>query len=336
MSHPKKTPIALFVYNRPRHTYRALQAIARCDRLDECQLHIFCDGPRSEVAVGAVEKTRKVAREWGHALGARIVEQSSNLGIGQSIVGEVTTLCREYGQAIVLEDDLVVSPDFLDFMLQSLDRYSNTENVYQISGHMFPVKHATKLDAMFLPYVSSWGWATWERAWHAFSWDLNGIDKMLVDERMRQRFDLGGAYHYTDLLQQQCLLDAKRRDWDIHWYWTIYCEGGLILHPRRSLTWNGGFDGSGVHCGAGGFMQPAQEVFMNKVLGSQLKLPSDAQLDQDGLGRVIEHLHSCSGSQLRSGRLLVSLISTWLRWGRRLFLRDLWSHEATLQQYGEI
>ena len=40
------TPIALFTYNRAEHTERVLNSLANCARLDECELHIYCDAPK--------------------------------------------------------------------------------------------------------------------------------------------------------------------------------------------------------------------------------------------------------------------------------------------------
>jgi len=40
------TPVAVFAYNRPAHVALALGSLTRCDRLDACTVHVFCDGPK--------------------------------------------------------------------------------------------------------------------------------------------------------------------------------------------------------------------------------------------------------------------------------------------------
>jgi hypothetical protein len=37
--------------------------------------------------------------------------------------------------------------------------------------------------------------------------------------------------------------------WAIRWYGSLWMQGGLALHPGRSLVRNIGFDGSGAHSG---------------------------------------------------------------------------------------
>ncbi|MEQ1861192.1 MAG: methyltransferase domain-containing protein [Chthoniobacteraceae bacterium] len=229
-----KTPVAVFAYRRPRHLEQTLAALAKCHRLDECEVIIFCDGGDD------VEATRQVARAWAARHSARVVEREKNHGLARSIVGEVSTLCASHGRVIVLEDDLVVAPDFLRFMLDALDRYADCTDVLQVSGYMFPVEHTT--DAFFLPLTTTWGWATWARAWERFAWEPSVA---LRDPATRSRFNLDDSYDYARLLEER--LRGGNDSWGVLWQWALFASGGLALHPRSSLVRNIGFDGSGTH-----------------------------------------------------------------------------------------
>jgi GT2 family glycosyltransferase len=242
-----KTPIALFVYNRPAHARLVFESLSRCQRLDECALRIYCDGQKGSVDAESVAAAREVAHEWAMRLGAEVVERETNLGLARSIVTAVTELCESHGRVIVLEDDLALSPSFLDYMLQALDRYADESNVYQISGYMFPIEHPVKPDAFFLPLTTTWGWATWARAWRVFNWDASDAVEKLKDPQLRRRFDLDGSYPYSRMLEQR--LKNENDSWGILFWWSVFKAGGLALHPRESLVWLGGFDRSGTHCG---------------------------------------------------------------------------------------
>ncbi len=147
---------------------------------------------------------------------------------------------------IVLEDDLILHPFFLDFMLQSLDRYANDECVAQVAGFTFPIKMPAKPDAFFLPLTTSWGWATWQRAWKLFSWETESALQMLeADPHMRTRFDLDGAYRYSNMLHLAA--EGKVDSWAIRWYWQTFSANKLTLYPRRSLVWQNGFDEFATH-----------------------------------------------------------------------------------------
>jgi hypothetical protein len=240
-----KTPIALFAYNRPKHLQAALQALADCQRLDECHLVIFCDGAKTPQDIAKIEAARRVAEEWAARLGGEVITRNENLGLARSIVTGVTSLCEQFGRVIVLEDDLVVAPGFLCFMLEALDRYRDNSRVYQISGYIFPIPDAPEADAVFLPLTTTWGWATWERAWRVFDWNATGALEQLSDSRLRSRFDLEGAYPFSAMLEQR--LGRQLDSWGILWWWAVFKWGGVVLYPPHSLVRNIGFDGSGIH-----------------------------------------------------------------------------------------
>lgn len=243
----KKTPIALFLYNRSEHANLALESLSRCRRLDECLLRIYCDGPKRPEHLAGVTAARNVAREWAAKLGGELVERETNLGLARSIVEGVSELCDTHGRVIVLEDDFILSPSFLDYMLRALDRYADEPNVYQVSGYMFPVEHPAGVDAFFLPLTTTWGWATWQRAWRIFDWDPSDAVEKLKDRKLRQKFDLDGSYPYSEMLQQKMI--GENDSWGVLFLWAVFRAGGLVLHPRESFVLVGGFDGSGTHCG---------------------------------------------------------------------------------------
>lgn len=294
---PKRTPVALFTYNRPKHTSRVIETLSRCARFDECRLHIYCDGPNSLDQTAAVEASRRVVRDRAGRLDAKVIERETNVGLARSIVDGVTELCEEYGRVIVVEDDLVVSPDFLDYMLQGLDRYEEEANVYQISGHMFQVTHRAGTDAIFVPFPVTWGWATWKRAWRVFDWEAQGALDTLADPLTRRRFDLDDAYPYSSMLEQR--LAGLNQSWGILWVWSVFKVDGLVLHPRRSLVWVGGSgaDGPGTHCrDVSELPQDPQELFMEARLVLPLTFPQQIIPDDVAFNRMKaflrKHRHS--------------------------------------------
>jgi len=292
------TPVALFAYNRPAHTAAALEALARCERLTECRVHVFCDGSKGPGDAAAVAATRKVVRDRAEVLNAAVVEREANLGCAASIVTGVSDLCTAHGRVIVVEDDLVVAPDFVDYMLRALERYEGVEEVFQVSGFMYPVAHPEAPDAFFLPLTTAWGWATWARAWKAFDRHPAGAAEALRDPETRRRFDLGGAYPYAAMLEARL---ADRNDaWDILWWWAVFRANGLVLHPRRSLVWVGGMDGTGTHFGTGDPLgQPPVEGFREPALSGAPRFPERVAADPEAFARVTAYLDERFGEGSR-------------------------------------
>lgn len=242
-----KTPLALFTYNRPYHTRRALESLTRCNRIEECKIFIYCDGPKHSDDMNNIIASQQVVQNFAEKLGANIIIQEKNIGLAHSIVSGVSDLCERFGRVIVIEDDLVVSPSFIDYMLQALDRYQDEEHVYQISGFLFPIDASKHQDTFFLPFITTWGWATWNRAWKSFDWNATGYEKLFSDKKMSKQFNLDNSYPYCDMLLDR--FSGKNESWGILWWYAVFSVGGLVLYPGRTLVNNCGFDGTGTHCG---------------------------------------------------------------------------------------
>jgi hypothetical protein len=286
----QKTPIALFIYNRPAHTRVVLESLSRCRRLDECSLKIYCDGPKRAEDTAAVNEAREVAREWAARFDAELIERDSNLGLARSVVNGVSELCDTHGRVIVIEDDFALSPAFLDYMLSALDRYEDEPNVYQICGYMFPIRHAPQPDAFFLPLTTTWGWATWSRAWRVFDWRPADAES-LRDPEVRRRFNLNNAYPYAEMLERK--LNGENDSWGILFWWAVFRANGLVLHPRKSLVWNGGFDASGTHCGDQAWTSQAlSEIASDQWTTKPFQFPEQVATDELAFGKVIRHLRA--------------------------------------------
>lgn len=238
-------PIAVFAYKRPEHLQRALEALHRDPLFGRSPVHIYCDGARSEAETERVRQTRDIARRFA-TQHTRLVFREQNLGLRKSIVSGVSELTEDQGRVIVVEDDLVVGDQFLSFMNAALDRYADNDQIEQVSGHQFPVSVPAGGTPLFLPFTTTWGWATWKRAWRHFGASAEGYDELCNDRALRRRFDLDGSYPYFRMLQKQ---QAGEIDsWGILWYLTMFRRQRLAVFPRQSLVRNEGFDGTGTHC----------------------------------------------------------------------------------------
>jgi hypothetical protein len=237
-------PIALFVYKRPEHALRAATSLLACDDFDESPMYVFADGPKSEAEGPAVQETRAAMREL---LGTRatFVEQERNRGLAQSIIAGTTELCERHGKAIVVEDDLLVARAFVRFLNEGLERFRNEPRVMQVAGHIPNVPSlADQREALFLPMTSSFGWATWKRAWDLFDPAATGWRERLTGQEVT-RFNLGGQYDYARMLENQMTRGID--SWAIRWYYSVFANDGLVLYPPRALAVNTGQDGSGTH-----------------------------------------------------------------------------------------
>lgn len=240
-----KAPIAFFAYNRPWHAEKSLESLSQCEGAKESALYIFCDGTKREEDVRAVEEVRKLVRSYEWCGSVNIIERDKNIGLASSIISGVTELCNKYGRVIVLEDDLVLSPQFLNYMNDALEIYKNIPKVMHISGYMFPVNDRLP-ETFFYRSASCWGWATWARAWEKLALDADNLLLQLKNTNLRYEFDIKGSNDFYDTLVDNAT--GKIKTWAIYWYASVFLAGGLCLHPGESLVNNIGHDNTGTNC----------------------------------------------------------------------------------------
>lgn len=271
-------PIALFVYKRPVHTLQTLRSLASNEEFQSSPLFIYCDGERRDDETNQVEETRCLVRDWSHS-NKTIIERDRNWGLADSIIAGVTELCDRFGRVIVVEDDLIVSPVFLNYMNTALERYENEPKVMQISGHMYPVAISAKCDTVMLPITTSWGWATWNRAWHYFDSTMSGYVKLKTDKLLRRKFDLYGAYPYYRMLKRQS--EGKVDSWAIRWYLSVFFQNGLVLFPRCSLVRHDGYDETATHA------TRREQVVVKKIWMDRINDYSIVASDKEAFNSVI-------------------------------------------------
>jgi hypothetical protein len=237
------SPIAIFAYNRPGHLERLIDSLLQNELHARSEIVVFCDGPRHQQDRDAVAQTRRVAHG---RLGsrARIVERETNQGLARSIIGGVTELCQRFGSAIVLEDDLVLHSGCLGFLNAALRRFADDARVLHVNAYRYPIPPASA--PSFSRLTSSWGWATWQRAWMKFEPDADALQHRIRKAGLIGALDFDGAFPFYRMLQNQAR--GKLDSWAIRWYASSLLAGGLAISPNVSQVSNHGFDSTGVHC----------------------------------------------------------------------------------------
>ena len=246
-------PIALFVYNRPDHTRRTLKFLQQNLLADESRLFVFSDAAARPADQDKVSEVRDLLTVLSGFKNVEIIERKSNLGLAQSIIDGVSRLVTEYGKVIVFEDDLVSSPYTLRYFNDALTRYQDEEEVMHIGAYMYPIQNLAKAgnpkclpETFFYRAATSWGWATWQRAWNNFEPDIDLLMSRF-DSRMINDFSIDGYMNFWKQMNE--FKTGKNNSWAIRWYASIFLRKGLTLNPSVSMINNIGHDGTGVHSG---------------------------------------------------------------------------------------
>ena len=239
-------PVALFAYRRPDHLQRTIDSLAACPEATATHLDVFADGAKDTSDAEDVRAVRAgIAGITGFA-SVTAIERPENLGLAENVISGVTSVLHENERVIVVEDDMVVSPDFLAYMNQALDMYAHDQQVASIHGYVYATREALP-DYFFLRGADCWGWATWRRGWALFEPDGQRLLDRLEATGSTREFDIDGAFPYSDMLRDQ--IAGRNDSWAVRWYASAFLAGALTLYPGRSLVANIGLDGSGTHFG---------------------------------------------------------------------------------------
>lgn len=240
-------PIIIFTYRRViNETIDTLCANTLAIHSD---LYIFSDGNKNEKDLADVEEVRKYLQAIEGFKSITIIESPENKGLANSIIDGVSSVVDKYGKVIVLEDDLLVSSDFLEYMNDALNFYESDKKIWSISGYgpNLPCLENYNDDLYLSPRGSSWGWSTWQNRWNKVDWKIKDFDNLKQDKRLQKKFNLAGNDMYKMLeLQMLGAIDS----WAIRNFYNQFKHAGYTIYPKKSKIINNGFnDDKGVHTG---------------------------------------------------------------------------------------
>jgi hypothetical protein len=234
----------------------------------ESYLFIYADGAKDSTQQEAVNEVRNYIRTIQGFKQTTLIERSENWGLARNIIDGVTTQVNRYGKVIVLEDDLVVAPYFLQFMNDALEVYKDEPKVGHIQACDF-TQDSSLPTTFLIKWTGSWGWATWDRAWKYFNPNGKELLQELEERKHTRVFDFNGKYGFTRMLRRQ--IEGKNNSWAIRWNASLFLKDILSLNVGRSLVQNEGFDGSGTNCGGGGlyashlYLQPLPVIPISPI-----------------------------------------------------------------------
>lgn len=246
----KPAPIILFCYNRPELLRVTLESLRDNTLAAESILHVYCDGPRPSAgreeteSIGAV---RALVRSENWCGTVVVHERGSNLGLSASVIGGVSEVLADSDRVIVIEDDVLLSPFFLWFMNEALEKHRHEERVISVGAWNYFHKSARAGgDYFYFRYPDSIAWATFARSWRLFESDGRTLLGKLRSRALMQRLNGDGhAAYFEKMLVDQ--VEGRVDSWAIRWTGTAVLHGKLSVFPSVALAKHLGFGGSATH-----------------------------------------------------------------------------------------
>lgn len=239
-------PIVIFTYRRKDALKVLVESLLRNPEAKFSYVYFFCDGAKGELDTKDVEAVQRFVQSISGFASIEISISDKNRGLANSVIHGVSSVFEKNGSAIVLEDDLEVSQNFLAFMNAALTRYQDDKEVYSISGYSFNLKKQQEYasDAYFLNRAWSWTWATWKDRWVKVDWKVTDYQDFANDRNQRAAFSKLGS-DVNAMLDKQ--MHGKIDSWAIRWVYQQFKVQGLTLYPKVSKVYNHGFDEVATH-----------------------------------------------------------------------------------------
>lgn len=242
----KYAPIVLFTHKRVDQLRKCILSLINNKDSKKSSLIIFSDGNKGELDLEAVRKVRKYLKTITGFKNITTVLRKKNFGLVKNITTGINEVFEKFSKAIFLEDDLVVSKNFLHYMNESLRIYQNNKSVVSIHGYCYPVKFKkSKNNFFFLKGADCWGWATWRRGWINYNNDADYLISELRNRKLIESFNFNNSYPYFDMLTET---RRKNHSWAIKWYASAFLKNMHTLYPKKSYVKNIGFDSMATNC----------------------------------------------------------------------------------------
>lgn len=221
--------ILVLAHRRPDHLQATLDSIERAADPGSIRVHVHIDGAQTNEDP-AWTRTLEVAENVRECGEGRLTVAAKNRGlpgVPRTIQGHLDRT----GQSIILEDDILVSPAFFEFVRQHQDR-----GAAMIGGWTPPAMRGNGPFRAPLGWI--WGWATDKDSFGLIQTDPEHWRRRLEDPAFRKRLDIGG-YYFSRMLANACT--GGRPSWAAFWHATIVDQGLEGIYPPWPLTHNVGF-----------------------------------------------------------------------------------------------
>lgn len=263
-----KIIISIRAYNRPKKIEGLLKSMRQID-LKKFKLFFFVDGPRNQNDVLLIKRSIQIIKKFCVKKNCKIFIQKKNLGLKTHWIYCMSKTFLRADKAIFLEDDLILSPRFFDFIYTGLIKYETNKNIKSICGHV-PIKISGKNKNFFAFRPSVWGFGTWRRTWIECKEFMKNSNQLNFNYKFKKNLLKHG--HDLHIALGKNLIN-EQSTFGVWWAVNIIIKKGLNLYPFETLVTNIGFDGSGVNCSVTSFFkQKLNKKFKPKIMPDLIEL----------------------------------------------------------------
>jgi len=244
-------PVAMIFFNRPEQLKKVFESVKKAA---PSKLFLIQDGARDNKPSDTenILKCREIVNDidWE----CEVVRDYSdvNLGCGARISSGISKVFESVDRLIILEDDCVPSDSFYGFCKEMLDRYSEDERIYMVTGmNHLNEYNSVNSDYFFAKVGSIAGWATWKRFWDNVDFSMKNLEnpEILRMIKLCSQSNYLFAGRYENALKKKKQLDRgeKLSSWSTQVGLASMLNSQFVIVPRVNLMTNIGLTGESAN-----------------------------------------------------------------------------------------
>jgi hypothetical protein len=234
------TPILFLIFNRPEYQQKVFDQIKK---MRPKQLFIAADGPQYDVPSDQVncKKAQAIIDQINWDCEVKTLFRDKNLGCAKGVSSAISWFFEHVEEGIILEDDCVPNESFFYFCEKMLEYYRDDKRVMMICGTNYIAEKIDSTESYFFSrFYSSWGWATWKRAWKCYDHDMSYWKSIDQEKELQQLFSKKDVRNFW----KSNFNNVEKLDsWAFRWCCACLLSYGLSITSKYNLISNIGHYG---------------------------------------------------------------------------------------------
>lgn len=236
-----ETPVLYITFARPEY---ASQSFAAIKKAHPKKLYFYSNKARDEKPdeVARNLEVRSYISQIDWDCEVKTWFRDKYVDVFTSLWGAIDWVFENEEKAIVIEEDVVASLAFFDFMDQALDMYKPDDKIFLISGNNpVPSKSPKGLDAFASRYSTIFGWGSWKNRWETLDRRMKDWPKLKRSKAFKIYWNnvflrWGQSYHFNKYHKLLSNDDNYLGPWDFIVSYNLVLLDQYCLIPRENLS----------------------------------------------------------------------------------------------------
>ncbi len=254
----EKTAIGVFCYKRASKLKKSMEALLKNPECANLEIVFFSDGYKGEKDKQGVLETREYINSITGFKHIHKHFRERNYATGLNFETGLNFLCDNYKQFIIVEDDLIVTDNYVSFLLNALDFYAHEKSVFCATGFCFPLQLKDyKYDSIVHNRFCSYGWASWSDRVKDVAWKKEELVKLIHDSPDFKHHLNNEGMDLFRMLKKQ--INGTISTWDIQMQVHVARNKMKVVYPIISKGKNIGFDNESTNTFGIDYLQTPQD-----------------------------------------------------------------------------